>query len=447
MKFAFVKDVSVVTAPTPPPNYAVSTGDWNGSIALKPTKPWAARGLSRFKIPQLSAWLRLFAAVSVLAGVAALPAQAAVTVPVYSVLHNFDGANGYHPYAGVTIGNDGSLYGTTDGGGIHDIGTIWKINAAGVYSVLHYFDNTNGGFPTAGVTIGSDGSLYGTAQIGGIGGGSNGTIWKINAPGAFSVLHDFDGTDCSCPTAWVTISSDGSLYGTTLDGGINNVGTVWKINAAGAFSVLHDFDVTNSYSPLAGVTIGSDGSLYGTTLNGGTSDAGAVWKINPAGAFSVLHHFDGVNGGEPYAGVTIGSDGSLYGTTRQAGTNDYGTLWKINPAGGYSVLHHFDRANGYLPYAGVTIGNDGSLYGTAEEGGSGNGGVVYRLTMPSSNVPGDISGDGKVDCADIKVVKASFGKRQGQVGFNAKADVNNDKVVNIRDLVFVSRRLSSGLVC
>lgn len=72
------------------------------------------------------------------------------------------------------------------------------------------------------------------------------------------------------------------------------------------------------------------------------------------------------------------------------------------------------------------------------------------LTQPISSfpiVPGDLNGDGKVDCMDVDVVKASFGKKTGQSGFNAWADVNDDGVVNILDLAFVSQRVLAGTVC
>lgn len=62
-------------------------------------------------------------------------------------------------------------------------------------------------------------------------------------------------------------------------------------------------------------------------------------------------------------------------------------------------------------------------------------------------VPGDLNGDRKVDCADIAIVKASFGKRKGQPGFDARADVNNDGVVDVRDLAFVSQKLPVGTKC
>jgi hypothetical protein len=62
-------------------------------------------------------------------------------------------------------------------------------------------------------------------------------------------------------------------------------------------------------------------------------------------------------------------------------------------------------------------------------------------------LPGDLNGDGAFTCADLAIVKASFGKRTGQAGFDSRADVNKDGIVDIRDLSFVARLLPAGTKC
>lgn len=62
-------------------------------------------------------------------------------------------------------------------------------------------------------------------------------------------------------------------------------------------------------------------------------------------------------------------------------------------------------------------------------------------------LPGDLNGDGKVDCIDVIIVKASFGKKKGQPGFDPRADTNSDGIVDIRDLTFVSQKLPAGTRC
>jgi Tol biopolymer transport system component len=60
---------------------------------------------------------------------------------------------------------------------------------------------------------------------------------------------------------------------------------------------------------------------------------------------------------------------------------------------------------------------------------------------------GDVNGDGIVSCADVAVVKATFGSKLGQPGFDTRADTNGDGVVDIRDLAFVTQKLPVGTVC
>jgi trimeric autotransporter adhesin len=69
-----------------------------------------------------------------------------------------------------------------------------------------------------------------------------------------------------------------------------------------------------------------------------------------------------------------------------------------------------------------------------------NADFTIRLT-------GDVNADGVVDCVDLNIVKASFGKRVGDPGFDPRADINGDGVVNIRDLLYVSQRVTSSTRC
>ncbi|MFB9243072.1 M12 family metallo-peptidase [Massilia antarctica] len=63
------------------------------------------------------------------------------------------------------------------------------------------------------------------------------------------------------------------------------------------------------------------------------------------------------------------------------------------------------------------------------------------------HLAGDLNSDGTADCADLAIVKASFGKRSGEAGFDVRADVVADGVVNARDLTYVAQRLSKGTSC
>src|ERR1700678_135424 len=70
-------------------------------------------------------------------GVIEMPPAHAQT---FSRLHSFNGGkkDGASPYAGM-IEVDGTLYGTTSGGGAYGYGTVFKITSAGKESVWYSF--------------------------------------------------------------------------------------------------------------------------------------------------------------------------------------------------------------------------------------------------------------------------------------------------------------------
>jgi uncharacterized protein YjdB len=72
---------------------------------------------------------------------------------------------------------------------------------------------------------------------------------------------------------------------------------------------------------------------------------------------------------------------------------------------------------------------------------------ISGSTTMSVKILGDVNGDGVVDCADLAIVKASFGKKTGQPGFDPRADVNGDGVVNAIDLSIVSRQFPANTHC
>lgn len=71
--------------------------------------------------------------------------------------------------------------------------------------------------------------------------------------------------------------------------------------------------------------------------------------------------------------------------------------------------------------------------------------TVVGLLPPSR--PGDLNSDGMVNCLDIQMIRDSWNKRAGQLGFDVRADYNRDGTVNIFDLAAVSKQLPRGTKC
>jgi hypothetical protein len=73
-------------------------------------------------------------------------------------------------------------------------------------------------------------------------------------------------------------------------------------------------------------------------------------------------------------------------------------------------------------------------------------GKVWMVRSISANAT-DVNGDGRVDCADVAIVRAALGLRAGQPGFNPQADINQSGIVDMGDLAMVSRDLAPGTDC
>jgi uncharacterized repeat protein (TIGR03803 family) len=180
----------------------------------------------------------------------------------------------------------GNLYGTTHQGGAFQLGTVFKIDLAGVETVLYSFaGGTDGGEPEAGLIQDAAGNLYGTTHYGGGGSCSDGcgTVFKLDPAGVETVLYMFTGNpDGGSPLSNLVEDAAGNLYGTTLYGGSSGKGIVFEVDTAtGAETVLHSFRGRDGAAPQAGLVRDAKGNLYGTTPEGGGNGFGAIFRLSP----------------------------------------------------------------------------------------------------------------------------------------------------------------------
>ena len=194
------------------------------------------------------------------------------------------GADGRGPHGGLVEASDGNFYGTTYFGGTNNLGTVFQITSSGTLTTLYQFSGgaTNGRNPEAGLVQGSDGNFYGTSNGGGI--KDSGTVFRVSSSGTLTTLYQFGvvSTDGTLPYEWLVQGGDGDFYGTTYLGGTNNLGTVFRISPAGTLTTLYQFGGgADGNNPNAGLVQGRDGSLYGTTFQGGTYNVGTVFRMSP----------------------------------------------------------------------------------------------------------------------------------------------------------------------
>lgn len=249
----------------------------------------------------------------------------------------FKGTNGNWPVGRLALGNDGNFYGTTFYGGNgftgaqSGNGTVFKYSTNGVFNVLCYFNGTNGSRLLSGLTLGNDGNFYGTTEFGGSnyitgnGNSGNGTVFQITTNGVLTTLAYFNGTNGSLPLAGLIQGPDNNFYGTTRGGGIGyttgNIfsgnGTVYQITTNGILTTLLFCNDTNGGNPSSGLTLGADGNLYGSTPWIVTNDAthfGTLFRITTNKSLTTLVYLNGTNGIHPRTEMILGSDGNLYGS-------------------------------------------------------------------------------------------------------------------------------------
>ena len=291
-----------------------------------------------------------------------------------TVLYAFPGArDGQHPYNnGVIFGWDGQLYGTTDYGGKTGAGVVYQLDCYGYEKVLYsfaLFTPKDFGQPTGTVIRDWAGNFYGTTFVGQSDGDSYGVVYKVDAGGHATVLHNFtNGADGGNPYGGVILDWAGNLYGTASGGGASNAGVIFKIDRSGHETALYTFTGgPDGGSPFGQLIRDSNGNLYGTTNGGGASNAGVIFKIDTSGHETVLYSFTGGDdGGFPLAGLIRDSAGNLYGTTNGGGVAGAGVVFKIDRSGHETALYGFTGGDdGGFPLW-VTLARDsaGNLYGT-----------------------------------------------------------------------------------
>ncbi len=299
-------------------------------------------------------------------------------------------------------GSDGKLYAVESTGS----GLIFRIDKDGSNrTVVRDFaaSPVPGAASPRAVFEASNGLLYGT--LGGLGapGTAKPKIFEMSRDGStFNIVRELDpflenGFSYGNLIDILIEGSDGMLYGSVPQSGLQKPGYAFRMNKDGSgFTNLFDwpavylgFDagVNVNRSTTKFLIEGADGRIHGTTRSTSTVP-GVLYRFNRDGSgFETVYTFErpttqGMNVNAPLSQDT---NGVIYGATRNGSDNDNGTVFKINPDGsGFTVLKTFaSTAQGENP-AGVNVGSDGALYGVTEGGGSAGFGTVFKMNADSS---------------------------------------------------------------
>jgi uncharacterized repeat protein (TIGR03803 family) len=221
-----------------------------------------------------------------------------------TTLYSFQSATDGCPHAAVIPDGRGNLYGTTFGcdSYLGSPGTVFELtpgtdpSAPYVETILYSFaSNPNMGETPAGPLImDTNGALYGTTTTG-KGQTAYGGVFELVPPApGFSawtplLLHGFNANtsgDGAEPEAGLLMNATGTLFGTTLYGGIS-AGTVFRLTPPG----FGGTQWTETLVPLAAkvgqyprstlIFDGSGTELIGTAEYGGKAGYGSVFTAKP----------------------------------------------------------------------------------------------------------------------------------------------------------------------
>jgi uncharacterized repeat protein (TIGR03803 family) len=203
-----------------------------------------------------------------------------------------DCLDGSDPYAGLTWGPNGNLYGTTVQYGVHGYGVVFQLTPQtdGTWkeTVLHSFPafDTDGSKPYEGVVLDKAGNVYGATSQGGSSTGC-GVIFKLapQADGKWkeTILYDFPKLSQGCIANTMAFDAKGNLWGTAQSGGASNNGVVFELTPQQSgkwkYQVVHQFNLKDGSLPGSAVIFDDQGKLYGTTILGGPNYGGVAFQI------------------------------------------------------------------------------------------------------------------------------------------------------------------------
>jgi uncharacterized repeat protein (TIGR03803 family) len=228
---------------------------------------------------------------------------------------------------------DGNLYGTTNVGndncGNDNIcATVFRLTPSGVFTQLHSFPFNaffNSTYAT-GLSIGNDGDLYGAVVQSGTG---HGEVFKINPSGTtFTDLYDFTGgSDGANPYAGLLLASNGNFYGVAAADGADGFGELYEIGSAGKFSTVAAFNGTGGSAPSTPLIQNTNGTIYGDADQGGeVTNTGTFVKIT---GISGLKAFVSLLPASGKVGTKIGILGQGFQKTTSVSFNGVAATFKV----------------------------------------------------------------------------------------------------------------------
>lgn len=286
------------------------------------------------------------------------------------------------PLAAARAG--GALYATTENGITGNGSVISLTKEPGSNSwkqTLIYNTSSN---PNAGLAIGADGSLYGTTL---------GTAFQLSPPavpgGSWTEKTIFTFSQPYLATGNLVIDQAGNLYG-TVEANPNDANpfAIYRLSApaepGGTWTGNRIYNFSSSLNVQGGLTVTPSGIVISTftdkvialqvSADGQTATATTIFDLAAAGLLTS-------------APALLLPSGQILLTEQNA--SQYGDIIELTPGAKgapwtETVIFSPSGIEGEYPNGALSLGKNGVVYGTTFGGGTGQIGTVFELTPPTA---------------------------------------------------------------
>lgn len=217
-------------------------------------------------------------------------------------------------------------------------------------------------------------------------------LWYDIGTSQHGVLIKMDGTNGSGPMDGLTVSVDQkTLYGTTTSGGTSHLGNVFAIGTNGVFK-WNNYILGGTYGAdiMAGLTLHTNGTLYGTTMQGGKYGYGTIFKVDAAnGNLTILQSFTNHNdGANPVGGLVYNQfSGKYYGVTGKSNGNGPGAVYAFDPNTEKMSPLYVLSGTGSANLQGLVVLPNSKMVVISRNGGDNGTGSAFLLSIDGTATP------------------------------------------------------------
>ena len=276
------------------------------------------------------------------------------------------------PTGGLVLHPNGLLYGVATEGGINGYGALYSFDiSANEVSYLHHFSMDDGTGRCSPLTIGNDGTLFGTRAGNAIGGG---TLFSFDpATDAFQLRFTFDASSGTLPEGRLLIDPTGSLWGISIQETGVSRGRLFRFDpVTDNYEQVYNFTSGFSGRPLTSPVFTATGhiAILTASLAGPLATPSKFWAFDAATGEPAIQ--TQLTGALPI-GLCDGGDGLLYGIGGRS-------VLRINAAGIKQTAALLSRATkGMRPSSQLIETTSGTIVGLCAQGGVYNRGSLFKI--------------------------------------------------------------------